>query len=145
MTKSPRPQERAEFATTARLLSCLVTESLTPAFYITQRDTEHGGFAVILKGGRSCSNLPLPDDILAIVPLHHPPVYRPYASNNVVGTEIGLLDPLDMISMVFETDSAPVGRQQDGCLSNEVIASESLPCMDISDTSSSSSQSYLPS
>ncbi|PPQ77137.1 hypothetical protein CVT25_010831 [Psilocybe cyanescens] len=119
MITSPRPQERAEFATTSRLLSCLVTESLTPAFYLPRGDTENGGLAVILKSGRSCSKLPLPDDILAIVPLHHAPVYRPDSTNAAVGVEIGLLDPLDMASMVFEIESDPTGLPQDSGVPNE--------------------------
>lgn len=122
MITSPRPQERAEFATTSRLLSCLVTESLTPAFYLPRGDTENGGLAVILKSGRSCSKLPLPDDILAIVPLHHAPVYRPDSTNAAVGVEIGLLDPLDMASMVFEIESDPTGLPQDSGVPNEVIS-----------------------
>jgi len=42
------PVERAQFATTARLLSCLVTESLVHAFYQPVKALEVAGFAIIL-------------------------------------------------------------------------------------------------
>ncbi|KAH9481478.1 NRPS-independent siderophore synthetase rfs [Psilocybe cubensis] len=123
MTKSPIPQDRAQFATTARLLSCLVTESLTPAFYIPQRNPTHGGFAVILKGGRSFNKSLAANDILALVPLHHPPIINPETKTDVAAAEIGLLDPLDMMPMVFETEEFPPEEpQQDRCLSNPCIA-----------------------
>ena len=89
------PLERAQFATTARLLSCLVTESLIPAFYQPLRNTDATGFAVILKGYDLLSKPNLdPGDLLAIVPLRHPPIFRD--GHNYLGKEIGLLDPLDM-------------------------------------------------
>jgi hypothetical protein len=100
-----RSVEKAQFATTARLLSCLVTESLVYAFYQPVKTPEAAGFAIIL-------NAELPsyperstiqaDDILAIVALHHPPVFKPDGVD-FYGKEIGLLDPLDMIPLVLET------------------------------------------
>jgi len=89
------PLERAQFATTARLLSCLVTESLVPAFYQPLRDTDATGFAVILKGYDLLSKPNLdPGDLLAIVPLRHPPIFKD--GHNYLGKEIGLLDPVDL-------------------------------------------------
>ncbi|KAF8149827.1 IucC family-domain-containing protein [Crassisporium funariophilum] len=93
-----KPYEKAQFATTARLLSCLVTESLVHAIYHPLRGSEAAGFALILKGevlpSKSLFDV---DDILVILPLHHPPVLQ--------GAAIGLLDPLDMMSLAFETGS----------------------------------------
>ncbi|KAF8972124.1 IucC family-domain-containing protein [Flammula alnicola] len=101
-----KPQERAQFATTARLLSCLVTESLVHAFYFHLESPEAKGFALILKGDVAHDDSLLnADDILALVPLHHPPVFKQDCIP-LLGKEIGLLDPLDMMSLVFETSSA---------------------------------------
>ena len=95
------PLERAQFATTARLLSCLVTESLIPAFYQPLGNTDATGFAVILKGYDLLSKPNLdPDDLLAIVPLRHPPIFKD--GHNYLGKEIGLLDPLDMAPVAFQ-------------------------------------------
>lgn len=113
-----RPVEKAQFATTARLLSCLVTESLVHAFYqpVKALQVDAAGFAVIL-------NAELPsylerstiraDDILAIVALHHPPVFKPDGVN-FCGKEIGLLDPLDMIPFVLETGGSDCAKPDRG-------------------------------
>ena len=100
-----QPLERARFATIARLLSCLITESLVPAFYKPLQGKDISGIAIVL---RSESLLYLKafgaNDILAIVPLHHPPVFKPDGdTSELLGRAIGLLDPLDMIPVVFET------------------------------------------
>ncbi|KDR79021.1 hypothetical protein GALMADRAFT_64371 [Galerina marginata CBS 339.88] len=97
------PRERAGFATIARLLSCLVTESLVSAFYLPHEHRKIAGFAVILRIICSSNNSPLlAEDVLAVVPLHHPPVFKTDGVDRI-GKEIGLLDPLDMIPLVFET------------------------------------------
>lgn len=98
-----KPQERAQFATTARLLSCLVTESLVHAFYQPLDIPAARGFALILQGEVAPDAAPLiADDILAIVPLHHAPIFKPDGVS-LIGKEIGLLDPLDMIPSIFES------------------------------------------
>lgn len=111
-----RPVEKAQFATTARLLSCLVTESLVHAFYQPVKALEAAGFAIIL-------NAELPsyperstiraDDILAIVALHHSPVFKPDGVD-FCGKEIGLLDPLDMIPFVLETGGSHSAKLDGG-------------------------------
>lgn len=100
-----RSREKAQFATTARLLSCLVTESLVRAFYQPVKVPQAAGFAIILNGEPPSypdQSTIRPDEILAIVALHHPPVFKPDGVN-LFGKEIGLLDPLDMIPFVLET------------------------------------------
>jgi hypothetical protein len=100
-----KPHERAQFATTARLLSCLVTESLVRAFYQPLDTPTARGFAIILQGEVVLDAAPLiMDDILAIVPLHHAPIFKP-DGGSLIGREIGLLDPLDMIPSIFESGS----------------------------------------
>jgi len=98
-----QPLERARFATIARLLSCLITESLVPAFYKPLESKDISGIAIAL---RSETLLDLKafsaDDILAIIPLHYPPVFKP-DGHTPLGRAIGLLDPLDMMPIVFET------------------------------------------
>jgi hypothetical protein len=99
--------ERAAFATTARLLSCLVTESLVRAIFIPLPWSDGVGFGVVLNA--PISNIPALDskcysegDILAIVPLRHVPLLRT-ESSDPRWKEIGLLDPLDMFPRVFMT------------------------------------------
>src|SRR6266511_3717221 len=94
------PLERAQFATAARLLSCLVTESLVPAFYQPICSPETAGFAIILTGENSLEAKLNTDHILCIVPLHHPPIFKDEERGSV-GKTIGLLDPLDMIPLAF--------------------------------------------
>lgn len=96
--------ERAQFATTSRLLSCLVTESLARAFYQPLKDIPNvNGYGIILQGDIPAEvSLLHADSILAIVPLHHPPIFKADGVD-FLGKEIGLLDPLDMIPMIFET------------------------------------------
>jgi hypothetical protein len=96
------PFKRAQFATIARLISCLVTESLLPALYWPVSHTNATGFAVILtpdsevESGRNG----LIGKILCIIPLHHPPIFKNEGHIDL-GEEISLLDPLDMIPLAF--------------------------------------------
>ena len=99
--------ELAAFATTARLLSCLVTESLVRAIFAPLQWSDCVGIGVILKAPVSAdstqdfkySSL---GDILAIVLLRHAPVFKT-DSSDLRGKEIGLLDPLDMFPLVLVT------------------------------------------
>lgn len=113
------PLERAAFSTAVRLLSCTVTESLTRALYTP---VEPFGFdvralAVILSSG--ASNKPpagiatyTPEDILAIIPLKHVPIFK-HDTSNPYALEIGLLDPMDMSPNVFVVDrNADNGREK---------------------------------
>ncbi|KAJ3997600.1 IucC family-domain-containing protein [Lentinula boryana] len=98
---------KANFATTSRLLSCLVTESLSRALYFPLTGFEATGFCVLLSGNVS-SRPPQPidvpyqlTDILAIVLLKHVPVFK-HDSADPRGQEIGLLDPMDMLPLTLE-------------------------------------------
>jgi len=99
--------ERAVFATTARLLSCLVTESLVRAIFAPLQWSDCVGVGVVLKAPIStvpthnCKHY-LQGDVLAIVLLRHDPVFKT-DSSDLRGKEIGLLDPLDMFPLVLMT------------------------------------------
>lgn len=96
------PAERAAFATTARLVSCLVTESLVRALYYPLAGFEATGFSVVLSGDVSSDKSSYASqDILAIVLLLYIPVFK-HNGIDPRGREIGLLDPLDMLPLVFE-------------------------------------------
>ncbi|KAF5327365.1 hypothetical protein D9619_004465 [Psilocybe cf. subviscida] len=99
-------RERANFATAARLLSCLVTESLVDAFFRPHQAHGSTGYAIILTGQSSEGDISL-DKILAVVPLHHAPVAKPGTKECFRGRPIGLLDPLDMLPVIFETGPTP--------------------------------------
>jgi hypothetical protein len=99
--------ERAAFGTTARLLSCLVTESLVRAIFVPLQWSDCVGIGVVLKA--PISTVPnhngkyyLQGDVLAIVLLRHAPVFRT-DSSDLRGKEIALLDPLDMFPLVLVT------------------------------------------
>ncbi|KAG5642423.1 hypothetical protein DXG03_002797 [Asterophora parasitica] len=99
------PQDRAVFATNARLISCLVTESLLRALYLPISGFEATGICVVL-GNDVPSDLSRPyeaKDILAVVPLRHVPLFR-HDGTDSRAKEISLLDPLDMLPIVFEVD-----------------------------------------
>ncbi|KAF7312080.1 hypothetical protein MIND_00220300 [Mycena indigotica] len=102
------PAQRAAFGTAARLLSCLVTESLVRAIYVELTYAPLGatGIAVCLLGDISARSPQQVDDpynvnnILAIIPLRHTPVFK-HDGTDPRGKEIGLLDPMDMLPLVF--------------------------------------------
>ncbi len=101
--------DRASFATTARLLSCLVTESLVRAIFVPLQWSDCVGIGVVLNApistvlpyNHNCKQ----EDVLAIVVLRHVPVLKtdPESSDDPRGKEIGLLDPLDMLPLVLAT------------------------------------------
>lgn len=99
--------ERAAFATSARLLSCLVTESLARAVFIPLRWSDCVGIGVVLKP--AASTAPVQDsrsysreNVLSIVLLRHVPIFKA-DSGDAHGKEIGLLDPLDMFPLLLRT------------------------------------------
>lgn len=101
------PGDRAAFATTARLLSCLVTESILRALYFPIHGFEANGICVILNNDVSSEPPALQPyvskDIFAVIPLHHAPVFK-HDGTDSRAKEIALLDPLDMMPVVFEVD-----------------------------------------
>ena len=97
--------ERAVFATTARLLSCLVTESLVRAIFTPLQWSDCVGIGIVLKAPVSADpthnfKYYSQGDVLAIVLLKHVPVFKT-DSSDPRGKEIGLLDPLDMFPFVL--------------------------------------------
>ena len=97
--------ERAAFATTARLLSCLVTESLVPAVFIPLKSSHCVGIAVLLTPHTSTIPAHKPryytqEDVLAIILLRGVPILKS-DSDGPCGKKIGLLDPLDMFPLVL--------------------------------------------
>jgi len=99
-------QDEAQFATTARLLSCLVTESLVSAYYFPVDGPSISGFATIFKGTAESTKQQLQSgNVLALVPLYQAPIIKP-DGKDAFGKEIGLLDPLDMVHLVFEVGDA---------------------------------------
>jgi len=101
----PSSVERASFATTARLLSCLVTESLVRAIFIPLQWSDCVGIGVVLNA--PISTIPThnckQEDVLAIVLLRHLPVLKAdsESGDEPRAKEIGLLDPLDMSPSVL--------------------------------------------
>lgn len=95
------PLDHASFATSSRLLSCLVTESLLKAIFVPTRSLQEDfvGTAIVLTPPASKHEAPyILRDVFVIVPLRQIPVFKP--GSNV---EIGLLDPLDMLPYVYES------------------------------------------
>ncbi|KAJ6466581.1 IucC family-domain-containing protein [Mycena vitilis] len=105
------PADRAAFGTAARMLSCLVTESLARGIYLKLADgLDATGICVVLLADVSSRPPPdiatayTPENILAVIPLRHVPVFK-HDSADPRGQEIGLLDPMDMLPLVFESSS----------------------------------------
>ncbi|KIJ27922.1 hypothetical protein M422DRAFT_37526 [Sphaerobolus stellatus SS14] len=92
------PAERAAFATSSRLLSCLVTESLMNAIFVRGQSNEVASTAIVLTPEASKHEGPYaPEDVFVAIPLRHIPIFKPKSA-----TLIGLLDPLDMFPYVYE-------------------------------------------
>lgn len=100
-----KPADRAIFAVNARLISCLVTESLLRALYFPIDGFEATGICVVLGNSASSGTGRIYEssDILAVVPLRYVPLLR-QDGTGVRGKAISLLDPLDMMPLVFEVD-----------------------------------------
>ena len=102
-------EERAAFATIARLLSCLITESLVRAIFVPLKWSDCVGIGVVLKPPTStvsgknsspCSQ----EDVLSIILLKYIPIFKA-GSSDPRGNEIGLLDPLDMFLLMLVISS----------------------------------------
>lgn len=99
------PAEHAAFAVNSRLLSCLVTEGLLRAVYLDIKSPNAAGVLVILSTNvmvaQPITRALRPGDIFALVPLHNAPVCRPQSSGKH-GKMVSLVDPLDMLPVVYE-------------------------------------------
>ena len=105
---NPPPLEHAQFAVISRLISCLVTERILRAFYISFQQPIHDavGLLVVLSTRTIAedANSYRPfrsEDIFVMIPLHHPPVFRDLQTRKH-GQLVGLVDPLDMIPRAYE-------------------------------------------
>ena len=122
--------KRASFATTARLLSCLVTESLVRAIFVPLQWSDCVGIGVVLKApvatvpAHNCKQEEEEDvdvDVLAIVLLRHVPVLKTDSESSARdgpcgrGKEIGLLDPLDMFPLVLVISEDGVSCENEVC------------------------------
>ena len=111
----PSVQKRAAFAVISRLLSCLVTEAVLRAFYVAIEDISPAAGVVIILTAHMTSEQTVIDcalharDILAIVPVHHSPVLKE-ASSSKHGESVALLDPLDMLTEIYELGESNVGQ-----------------------------------
>ncbi|KAF7424254.1 hypothetical protein PC9H_009560 [Pleurotus ostreatus] len=119
MVVKATPADRALFATTARLISCLVTESVVRALYYTLDGFEASGVAVVLCNAMSTIDVNYgSNDILCVIPLQHVPVFK-HDGADPRAPEIGLLDPLDMLPLVFEpieaTEASNAAEHTDLC------------------------------
>lgn len=105
------PRQHAEFAVMSRLISCLVTEKLLPAFYVpTKSSYPASGIMVVTSPHKLLPSDSLnPNDIFVVVPLHHPPMLLKEGSLHTYGRRVGLVDPLDMLPVIYEpTEKSPV-------------------------------------
>ncbi|THU85116.1 hypothetical protein K435DRAFT_732522 [Dendrothele bispora CBS 962.96] len=135
------PSARAAFATSARLISCLVTESLVRALYYTFEGFEATGFAVLLAGDvsskppRTLDEAYTSKDILGLVPLRYVPVFK-HDGSDPRAKEIGLLDPLDMLALVFEVEENGIPMAEHADLSKALLSKLSGPGWSLSSSTS---------
>ena len=105
------PRKHAEFAVMSRLISCLVTERLLPAFYVpTKNSYPASGIMVVISPRELLPSDSLnPNDIFVVVPLHHPPILLKEDCLRTYGHRVGLVDPLDMLPVIYEpTERSPI-------------------------------------
>lgn len=91
---------------TSRLLSCLVTEQLLRAFYVSLTNPNRAAGVLVILSTHLISEQPVinrslrSSDIFALVPLRHAPVFNGGQTQH--GRSVGLLDPLDMLPEIYE-------------------------------------------
>lgn len=113
--------DRAAFAVSSRLLSCLVTESLLKAIFIPVDPSSSlsgtCGTCVILSNKANISNVPVgrpyhPSDVFLLVSLRFPPILKKPV-DDAAAAEVGLVDPSDMLPWIFEIREDHNPRQAD--------------------------------
>ena len=104
-------QRQAAFAVISRLLSCLVTERILRAYYVSLVDASPARGIVVILSTHSISEQPTINrplhvcDVLAIVPVYHAPVFQGHSVSSH-GRPVALLDPLDMLQEIYELSEA---------------------------------------
>ncbi|TFK40140.1 IucC family-domain-containing protein [Crucibulum laeve] len=133
------PHQHAPFAVISRLLSCLVTEKLLRAFYIPVLAPSSASGILVVLATHLISEQPVlnralrSNDIFAVVPLHHPPVFDG-TSVYQHGRPVGLVDPLDMLPTIYELEEVGRSKKDDDKLLAEIYACFAQPSWDIGST-----------
>lgn len=105
-------QHYAGFATTSRLVACLTSESLVPAYFVPSTEQDIIGICLLLRP--TCvkeEDVPTSvtlDDILAVVPLRGLPVIdnsHTAILNGVGCPRIDMVDGLDMLAHIYSIDT----------------------------------------
>ena len=114
-----QPSDRAAFAVTSRLLASIVTESILRSYYVPIHSGDACGICVILSANvMSEHHVPTrslsPVDIFAIIPLHQEPIFS--GTHTRHGRPIWLLDPLDMVPLIFDISTRNAGSDGNVCL-----------------------------
>ncbi|KAI7892511.1 IucC family-domain-containing protein [Mucor mucedo] len=104
-------QHYASFATTSRLVACLTSESLVPAYFVPSTEGVILGLCLLLrpnsvKEGDIPTTVTL-DDVLAVVPLRGLPIIdntQMARFNGIACPRIDLVDGLDMLPHIYSID-----------------------------------------
>lgn len=118
------PLQRAEFAVTARLLSCLVTESLLRALYFSLSDSGATGFALVLLHDPTSYEVASTKwqltDVFAFIPLQGTPILTDCEDDSMI-REIALLDPLDMVPLPLVISKCENGTNNSLALTTAIL------------------------
>ncbi|KAF5371850.1 hypothetical protein D9615_009541 [Tricholomella constricta] len=126
------PSQHASFAVISRLISCLVTEQLLRGIYLPIANAPHSTGVLVVLSTHLISEKPIisrslrPNDIFAIVPLRHPPVFAPVigqTSEYKHGRPVGLVDPLDMRPDIFELSETLADSPERDDFQNAILSS----------------------
>ncbi|KAJ7593412.1 IucC family-domain-containing protein [Mycena floridula] len=122
--------ERAGFAVSSRLLSCLVTESLLRGYYLPLDYPSATGILVVLSTNvifeQAITRSLHASDIFAIVPLRHSPIFKSDVSGKH-GLQVALVDPFDMLPVIYELAEGDVDQTSENRNLQEAVLSTLLP------------------
>ncbi|CAO3639591.1 unnamed protein product [Cunninghamella blakesleeana] len=107
LTNELKNTHYAKFATTLRLIACLVSESLVKAIYIPTKEeaTTVKGLCVLL--GPNSTTLSTLDNVLAVVPLKGVPIIDKQISlRDIQCGEISLVDGWDMLPHIYSLSTS---------------------------------------
>ncbi|KAI8636368.1 IucC family-domain-containing protein [Parasitella parasitica] len=118
-----RNEHFASFATTSRLVACLTSESLIPAYFIpVAKETEKSiGLCLLLRPVKGQEEAIIHqvtlDSVLAVIPLRGLPILDTDTSvnwNGVVCTRISLIDSLDMQPHIYSVVTGTGDKRRSG-------------------------------